>query len=207
MSVTIRDVMTDAQLFGHTFGGDSFAAWRELLGGFYGLSLSDAEAEVFRTLTGRRETPAEAHDELWLVVGRRGGKSHVAALVAVFEAAFKDHRDKLAVGEWATVLLIAADRPQARTLLRYVRGMFEHPMLKPLVLRETAEGLELRNRCPFGYLQRVSISPESRHRRHDPASAHISETRRNRERVFCWHRRRSPNLDESRFTASQRRTQ
>ena len=43
-----------------------------------------------------------------LRVGRRGGKSHVAALVAVFEAAFKDHRDKLAAGEWATVLLIAA---------------------------------------------------------------------------------------------------
>lgn len=145
--VTIRDAMTDAQLFGDTFGGDSFAAWRTLLAGFYGLPLEDTEADTFRTLTGRAETPTEASDELWLAVGRRGGKSHVAALVATFEAAFKDHRDKLAAGEWATVLLIAADRPQARTLLRYVRGMFEHPMLKSLVLRETAEGLELRNRC------------------------------------------------------------
>ncbi|NNF72488.1 MAG: hypothetical protein HKN02_09880 [Rhodobacteraceae bacterium] len=44
-------------------------------------------------------------------------------------------------------MLIAADRAQARTLLRYVRGLFEHPMLKPLVVRETANGLELDNRC------------------------------------------------------------
>lgn len=147
MTVTIRDAMCDPQLFGSTFGGDSFAAWRALLSGFYGLPLSDDEAETWHSVTGRTESATEAHDELWLVVGRRGGKSHAAALLAVFEAAFKDHRDKLAAGEWATVLLLAADRPQARTLLRYVRGMFEHPMLKPLVQRETAEGLELTNRC------------------------------------------------------------
>ena len=110
MSVTIRDAMVDRTLFGGAFGGDSFAAWRVLLGGFYGLPLGDTEADVLRTLTGRTETPTEASDELWLGVGRRGGKSHVAALLAVFEAAFKDHRNKLAAGEWATVLLIAADR-------------------------------------------------------------------------------------------------
>jgi hypothetical protein len=147
MSVSIRDAMTDRQLFGDTFAGDSFTAWRALLAGFYGLSLSDDEAAIWQHVTGRTELPTEPHDELWLVVGRRGGKSHAAAFLAVFEAAFKDHRDKLAAGEWATVLLLAADRPQARTLLRYVRGMFEHPMLKPLVQRETSEGLELVNRC------------------------------------------------------------
>ncbi|ATX66244.1 hypothetical protein [Roseinatronobacter bogoriensis] len=146
MTVTIRDAMTDPQLFGDTFAGDSFKAWRALLSGFYGLPLSDDEAAIWQQVTARTETPQEAHDELWLVVGRRGGKSHAAALLAVFEAAFKDHRDKLAAGEFATVMLIAGDRPQARTLLRYVRGLFEHPMLKPLVQRETAEGLELTNR-------------------------------------------------------------
>ena len=147
MTVTIHDAMTDPALFGDTFGGKSFAAWRALLAGFYGLPLSDAEAETWRAVAARTEPPTQPHDELWLAVGRRGGKSHAAALVAVYEGAFRDHRDKLSPGEWATVLLIAADRPQARTLLRYVRGLFEHPMLKPLVRRETAEGLELSNRC------------------------------------------------------------
>ena len=145
--VTIREAMTDLALFGDTFGGDSFAAWRALLSGFYGLPLSDAEVETWRDVTGRTGLPVVPHDELWLAVGRRGGKSHAAALVAVYEAAFHDHRARLAPGEVATVLLIAADRPQARTLLRYVRGLFEHPMLAPLVTRETAEGLELDNRA------------------------------------------------------------
>jgi phage terminase large subunit-like protein len=145
--VTIRDAMIDPVLFGETFAGPSFAAWRALLSGFYGLPLADDEAQSFLALTGRAETPTEAHDELWLVVGRRGGKSHAAALVGVYEAAFRDHRSKLAPGEVATVMLVAADRQQARTLLRYVRGMCDHPMIRPMVLRETETGIELSNRC------------------------------------------------------------
>jgi hypothetical protein len=39
------------------------------------------------------------------------------------------------------------------------------------------------------YLQRVSISPESRHRLHDPVSTQISEIRRSREHVL-WRQRR-----------------
>ncbi|MBO6776142.1 MAG: hypothetical protein JJ897_11675 [Marinibacterium sp.] len=146
MTVSILDAMTDPALFGDTFGGDSFAAWRALLAGFYSLPLTDEQAEIFAGVTSGLETPQEAHDELWLVVGRRGGKSHAAALVATFEAAFRDHRDKLAPGEIATTMLIAGDRPQARTLLRYVRGMFDHPMLRPMVERETETGIELSNR-------------------------------------------------------------
>lgn len=116
--MNIVQTMTDWHLFGDTFGGDSFAAWRALLAGFYGLPMADAEASTFQTLTGRTGPPLDAHNELWMVVGRRGGKSHAAALIAVFEAAFKDHRAKLAPGEIATVMLLAADRQQARTLLR-----------------------------------------------------------------------------------------
>ena len=34
-----------------------------------------------------------------MAVGRRGGKSQIAALVAVYEAAFKDYSNRLALGE------------------------------------------------------------------------------------------------------------
>ena len=145
--VTILDAMTDPALFGATFGGASHNAWRALLGGFYGLAMDDDTAETFRTLTGRTDAPTGPMSELWLAIGRRGGKSHLAALIAVFEAAFHDHRDRLAAGEWATVMLIAADRAQARTLQRYVAGFFQHPMLRSMVMRETANGMELSNRC------------------------------------------------------------
>lgn len=143
---SILDAMTDPALFGGMFGGDSFAAWRALLGQFYGLELDDTGVDLAEAVTQRQTAPYSGFRELWVAIGRRGGKSHVAALVAAFEAAFRDHRDKLAPGEFATVFLIAADRAQARTLLRYVRGIFENPMLKALIARETTAGLELINR-------------------------------------------------------------
>jgi len=42
IEITILDAMTDPHLFGATFGGSSHAAWRALLGGFYGLAMDDA---------------------------------------------------------------------------------------------------------------------------------------------------------------------
>ena len=148
MSVSIRDAMTDRQLFGTTFGGDSFAAWRALLAGFYNLPLDDDEAATFKALTGRSETPQEAAHELWLAVGRRGGKSHVAALLAVYLAAFHDYRDRLAPGEIATAMVIASDRRQARSVMRYISGLVnENPMLRRMVLRENSEQIEFNNRA------------------------------------------------------------
>ena len=108
--VTILDAMTDPALFGATFGGPSHAAWRALLGGFYGLVMDNTQAETFTSLTGRTEAPTAPMTKLWLAIGRRGGKSNLVALIAVYEAAFHDHRDRRTAGEWATILLIAADR-------------------------------------------------------------------------------------------------
>lgn len=148
MAVDIRQAMTDPHLFGDTFGGDSFAAWRSLLAGFYGLDLDDIEAETFKALTGRKETPAQVHDELWLAVGRRGGKSHAAGLLAIYEACFTDHRDRLAPGEVATCMVIASDRRQARAVMRYISGLVnENPMLRRMVLRENSEAIEFTNRA------------------------------------------------------------
>lgn len=142
---TILDLMTDPALFGGTFGGESFAGWRALLGAFYGLPLDAEQAEAVRAITARERLPKAPCDELWTAIGRRGGKSHVAALVAVYEAACRDYSEKLSPGEVATVFLIAADRAQARTLLRYVRGMADHPMLRRMVKSDTAAGIELTN--------------------------------------------------------------
>jgi len=146
--VTIRDLMTDPALFGDQFGGDSFAAWRALLAAFYGLELSDDERETVTALTGRAEVPSDAFAELWLAIGRRGGKSQVAALIAVYEALFKDHRAKLSPGEVATVMCIAADRKQARSVMRYVSGLVaSNAMLARSKISETTEAIEFDNRA------------------------------------------------------------
>lgn len=148
MSATILDAMTDAKLFGGTFGGTSFAAWRALLGGFYGLPLSGSAADTFKAITGGRDVPQEAASELWLAVGRRGGKSHVAGLLAIYEACFTDHRDRLAPGEVATCMVIASDRRQARAVMRYISGLVnENLMLRRMVVRENSEQIEFENRA------------------------------------------------------------
>lgn len=146
--ITIRDLMTDPELFGEQFGGESFTAWRALLAGFYGLELAEDELPHWQTLTGRQSAPETAQDELWLAIGRRGGKSNMAGLLAVFEACFRDHRDRLAPGEVATVMVIAADRKQARAVFRYITGLLHaNPMLRRLITKESAETIELANRC------------------------------------------------------------
>ena len=145
--VSIRDLMTDRDLFGGQFGGGSWAAWRALLAGFYGLPLNELDLEQFRRITSLPGPGQAALLELWLAVGRRGGKSQIAALVAVYEAAFKDYTDRLAPGEVATIMVIAQDRKQARNVMRYITGLLHsNPMLEQLILREQRESIELTNR-------------------------------------------------------------
>src|SRR5262245_43121613 len=99
------------RLFDQTFG-PTWASWRAWLCAVLGLPMSDTEAAVFRQCTGRSTLPTTPAREVWCPIGRRGGKSRIAAFVAVFLAAFRKY-PRLAAGESAVVLVIAADRRQA----------------------------------------------------------------------------------------------
>ena len=83
--------------------------------------MSEVQEETYRACTGRTEVPGDGYNEAWLVVGRRGGKSFVLALIAVFLASFKDWQPYLSPGERATVMVIATDRRQARVIIRLRR--------------------------------------------------------------------------------------
>jgi hypothetical protein len=78
-----------------------------------------------------------------MVCGRRSGKSFVMALIAVYLACFRDYRPFLAAGEKATIMIIAADKKQARVVLRFVRGLLSAPVLAARVQSDTAESIEL----------------------------------------------------------------
>jgi phage terminase large subunit-like protein len=132
--------------------GASCAITRRLrLGGAAWLSCSacrwteDARAIAAQCM-GLSELPEGlSFNEAWLVCGRRAGKSFVLALVAAYLATFRDYGDALTVGERGTIMVIAADRKQARTILRYVRGLLSIPMIAKLVVRETADSFDLDN--------------------------------------------------------------
>jgi Terminase large subunit, T4likevirus-type, N-terminal len=123
----------------------TWSAWRAFLAALFGLPLSDAERAVYRQCTGRPSDPGtDAFSEAWLICGRRAGKSFVLALIAVYLACFRSYREFLGPGEVATIAVIAADRRQARVIMRYTRGLLAIPLLAKLVEREATESIDLR---------------------------------------------------------------
>jgi len=145
-SLTILDVMRDPKLFGPWFTGASWQAWEVVLSAIFGLALSSSQLALYSRLTGRQQPPGEAAREAWLVMGRRAGKSRIAALTAVFLGCFRDYSRILAPGERGTVMVIAADRRQARVVFRYIAALLEGVgMLARLIESRTAEAIHLTN--------------------------------------------------------------
>jgi hypothetical protein len=146
--MNILDACRDPQVFGSAFRNRaSWEAWTSFLAALFGLPMTADQQAIYRECTGRSDLPTEPASEVWLVVGRRGGKSFVLAVVAVFLAAFKDWRQYLNVGERGTIMVIAQDRQQARVIMRYVKGLLHSvPMLKALIERELVESVDLTNR-------------------------------------------------------------
>lgn len=146
---TIIETMTDRKLFGRLFQPiEHWAAWQTVLKALFGLPLTEEERTLFQAKTGRQTAPETPTKEAWLVVGRRGGKSRIAAAVAVYLACFRDYKPLLAPGERGTVMVIAQDRKQARVVFRYITGLLESvPLLASLLESPpTVEGIHLTNR-------------------------------------------------------------
>ena len=143
--MNIVQALDDPHVFGTVIKDhQSWAPWRAFLKALFGLPMDDAEAELFRACTGRATLPSTMFAACWLICGRRAGKSFVLALIAVFLASFKDYTPYLARGERATLIIVAADRRQARTIFRYVVGIMSSvPVLRDLIAGETAEELRL----------------------------------------------------------------
>jgi hypothetical protein len=145
--VTILEAIADPHLFGPWFRDPvTWQAWRAFLASLFGLPLTSDQLAIYSECTGRSEAPSSPSNEAWLVIGRRGGKSFIMALVAVYVATFKAFREYLAPGERATVLVVAVDRRQARVIMRYVKAMLHGiAMLVPMIERETSESFDLSN--------------------------------------------------------------
>lgn len=145
--MNILQAMDDPAIFGKAVEGQSYDAWRAFFAALFGLPLDDAMLATWTECTGRKEPPTEPSRESWLVFGRRGGKSFAMSILAVHLAVFRDYRPYLSPGEIATIMLIAADRKQARTVHRYIVGLLEAtPMLRQAILRQSDESVELSNR-------------------------------------------------------------
>ena len=145
--MNIIRALNDPKVFGRYFRAESWSCWRVFLAALFGLPLGHDQLVLFKQFTGRITAPTSPLREAWLVVGRRGGKSFILAVVAVFLACFKDWRPFLGPGEVGTIMIIAKDRAQARVIKRFISGLLrEIPMLSRVIEEETAESIRLRNR-------------------------------------------------------------
>jgi hypothetical protein len=125
---TLYEAMLDPELFGSTFGGPTFAAWRAVAKFLDGLPLEPSELDLWTKITGREAPPTASFSEAYLVKPRRAGGTLFAAAVAL-HAALQDYLERLGPGEIATVALIASDRRQARQALNYVKGLIANSSL------------------------------------------------------------------------------
>jgi hypothetical protein len=140
---SITQVMTS--VFADMYPGSSWGPWQAVLKSAFGLPMTPEEVAFFEIVAGGRPLPTRRCRELVICAARRAGKDAIASLVcAWFAMTFKpDGRTR--PGERPLILLLAAGRAQSRSLLGYVRGLFEIPALKALIVRETQDGFELSN--------------------------------------------------------------
>jgi Family of unknown function (DUF5681) len=116
-----------------------------MMAAIFGLPLSEDEAALYRSCTGRQALPVTPFQFVWLCIGRRGGKSFAMAVLAVYLGLFKNWKRFLSPGERATVLYIAADVPQAKILFRYIVGLLKPKLLAAEIDHITASEVELKN--------------------------------------------------------------
>ena len=142
--MTLLEALRDPNLFQPFFKRSSWRKWLTFLAALFAEKPLDDDLEVYRACTQRTAWPTSAFTEAALIVGRRGGKSRILALIAVYLACFRDYSPYLAPGEIARIGILAADRNQARVIFRFVTGLLEAvPLLKPLIVGGDSETIIL----------------------------------------------------------------
>ena len=146
-SFTIDRVFEDQRLFGAALASDdpaTWQTWRTVLKATFGIELNRDEARAFASVAGSRKPPQQRARELWCIVGRRGGKSRMAALIVCYVACFIEHR--LAPGEKGLCLVLAASVDQAKVVFGYALAFLRSsPVLCQEIVDVTTTEIRLRN--------------------------------------------------------------
>jgi hypothetical protein len=107
----------------------------------FGLRLHHSEWPVYKQLTEREKLPGRC-SEVFIIAGRRAGKSFMTSLILVYLAVFVSWPLKSGTGN---ILCIATDRAQAQVVFRYVKSILELPIFKGIVSKVLTEQIHLKN--------------------------------------------------------------
>jgi hypothetical protein len=116
--------------------------WIACLKSLFGLPLHHTEYHLYRKFTERETFPGLCR-EAFLVIGRRGGKSFISALILIYLAVFKDWELKTGEGR---IMCIASDREQAGVVFSYVKSILQLPIFKGMVEAILTDRIRLKNR-------------------------------------------------------------
>ncbi|MCJ2126797.1 hypothetical protein [Methylobacterium sp. J-077] len=123
---TMREALADPAIFGEILPGETWTPWRAILIASRGEPLTDDERVIFTALTGREREPERPVDELWGIVGRRGGKSRAFSVLGSYLAGLVDYGALAAPGERVKLPIMASTTVQAAKVFSYVLGVFTH---------------------------------------------------------------------------------
>ena len=127
----------------------SWSRWISILRAAFALPMTNKDCAAFREVAGDRVPPNKRVDELWCVVGRRSGKTRMAAAISTYIGAVEQH--KLAPGEVGYVLLLSASRDQAKVAYDYVLGfLHSSPILRQQIESITASEVRLKGSVIIG---------------------------------------------------------
>jgi hypothetical protein len=145
-TISIIDACQHEQLFAGWFKDrQSWAAWFCFLKVMFGLPLDGTELALFQQCTGRSAPSLLGYLEVSLIIGRRGGKSLMLALIATYLACFYNWKPHLVAGERGTIVVVATDRRQATVIFKYIRAFLGVGPLVQMIERQTADVIQLSN--------------------------------------------------------------
>lgn len=143
---TIIDAMNDPNLFGPFFRGPSYDMWRAYLKALFALPMNATDMKYYELCTGRLDVSAEPYRESSIIIGRRGGKSLIMGLTALYLGCFIDYAPFLAPGEKATIAILCVNKDQARNVMGFIKGLIARtPFIASMVTNATDEDIELNN--------------------------------------------------------------
>lgn len=130
--------------FAEWLGDDDWTPWLAFLAALRGESMTRDERKFYKQCTKRQDRPRVPFNEAWVVVGRRGRKSAIAACLGVAFAVYGEW--PRAKGETVRVLIVAVNKDQAKIVRGYCQAILEsRPGLARLIDAMDQDSITLTN--------------------------------------------------------------